>query len=106
MKMADLISSEEMGIEDVERLGRFLLDHGVDLATTPAPEALERGTPVYVDAGADPLEVQRRMAQALVRMLFVLDSGAVIGVVDTAELTRKADSLPWPVGPLPRSLPG
>lgn len=104
--MADLISSEEIGITDVERLGRFLLDHGVNLATTPAPEALERGTPVYADAGADPLEVQRRMAQAFVQMLFVIDSGVVIGVVDYPELTKRADSLPWPIGPLPRGRPG
>lgn len=106
MKMTDLVSPQAMDVADLQWLGGFLLDHGVDLATTPAPEALERGTPVYVDAGADPLEVQRRMAQALVRMLFVIDSGAVIGVVDTAELTRRSDSLPWPVGPLPRGRPG
>lgn len=100
--MADLISSRVMEPTDLGRLGPFLLDHGVDLAATESPASLERGTPVYVDAAADPVDVQRRMAQAHVRMLFVLEEGEVVGVVDTAELTERADSLPWPVGPLAR----
>ncbi|HEX2196189.1 MAG TPA: hypothetical protein VHJ76_04610 [Actinomycetota bacterium] len=102
MKMTDLMSSG--GIRDVERLGRFLVEHGVDLTAAPSPCDLARGTPVYVDVGSDPVEVQRRMAQAHVRMLFVLDDGVVAGVVDAAELARRAESLAWtPQEPPPRT---
>lgn len=93
--MSDLLSPGTGEIADVERLGRFLVEHGVDLAAAPAPADLPRGTPVYVDVRADPLEVQRRMAQAHVRMLFVLDDGVVAGVVDAAELARRAEALAW-----------
>ena len=80
-------------------LGSFLKDQGVDLCSAERPAALERGTPVYVDAHADPIDVQRRMAQAHVRMLFVLDEEVeeVIGIVDFRDLARRAESLPWPV---------
>ena len=105
MKMTDLVSPQAMDVADLQWLGAFLVDHGVDLATTSSPETLESGTPVYVDAAADPVDIQRRIAQAHVRMLFVIDDGTVIGVVDTADLIERADSLPWPVGPLPRSRP-
>ncbi len=105
MKMTDLVSPQAMDVADLQWLGGFLLDHGVDLATTPAPETLESGTPVYVDVAADPVDVQRRIAQAHVRMLFVIDDRMVVGVVDAADLIERADSLPWPVAPLPRGRP-
>lgn len=103
--MTDLISPQATEVADLNRLGPFLLDHGVDLAAAASPATLARGTPVYVDVEADPVDVQRRMAEAHVRMLFVLEAGTVVGVVDAAELARRADSLPWPVGPLPRGRP-
>ena len=102
MKMTDLISPRATEIADVDRLGQFLLDHGVNLASIESPASLERGTSVYVQATADPVDVQRRIAQAHVRMLFVIEDRRVIGVVDTVDLTERAESLPWPVGPLPR----
>lgn len=105
MKMTDLISPLATGIADLDRLGPILLDHGVDLTSIASPATLERGTPVYVDVTADPVDVQRRIAQAHVRMLFVIENGTVVGVVDAAELTERADSLPWPVGPLSRGGP-
>ena len=102
MKMTDLISREATEIGDLDRLGSFLLDHGVNLAAVESPATLERGTPVYVNVEADPIDIQRRIAQAHVRMLFVLESDTVVGVIDAVELTERAESLPWPVGPLPR----
>ena len=98
--MTDLLSPQTWDVADLQWLGPFLLEHGVDLATTPSPETLESGTPVYVRVAADPVDVQKRIAQGYVRMLFVIDNGAVIGVVDTADLIQRADSLPWPVAPL------
>ena len=105
MKMTDLISREATDVRDLDRLGPFLLGHGVDLATVESPATLERGTPVYVNVEADPIDIQRRIAQAHVRMLFVLEADTVVGVIDAVELTERADSLPWPVGPLPRGRP-
>lgn len=103
--MTDLMSPRAAEIADLDRLGPFLIAHGVDLASIASPATLERGTPVYVDATADPVDVQRRIAQAHVRMLFVIEDDTVLGVVDAAELAERADSLPWPVGPLARSRP-
>jgi CBS domain-containing protein len=77
-------------------LGPLLREQGVDLCAAERPAALERGTPVFVYADADPVDVQRRMAQAHVRMLFVLnDDEVVIGIVDIWELARRAETLPW-----------
>lgn len=102
VKMTDLLFPDAREVPQDERLGRFLLDHGVDLAATPAPHRLARGTPVYVDVTADPVEVQRRMAQAHVKMLFVLDGDGVAGVVDAADLAERAESLSWMVEPVPQ----
>jgi hypothetical protein len=78
------------------QLGPFLREQGVDLCIAEPPAALARGTPVYVHADADPVDVQRRMAEAHVRMLFVLDDDdVVIGIVDIWELVRRAETLPW-----------
>jgi CBS domain-containing protein len=52
---------------------------------------LKRGTPVYVLADSDVLEVQRRMARHHIRVLPVLASEALIGVVDLVELARRDD---------------
>ena len=106
MNMTDLITPHAVEAGDPSSLGALLLDHGVDLASFPSPARLARGTPVYVDAAADPLDVQRRMAQGHVRMLFVIDDGRVIGTVDIAELSKRADSLPWPVAPIARGSTG
>ena len=99
MKMTDLMSTEIEGIADLGWLGGFLLDQGVDLASIPSPATLEPGTPVYVMATADPVDVQRWIAQAHLRMLFVVDAGRVVGIVDVPDLIERADSLPWPIGP-------
>ena len=67
--------------------GRLLIEEGVDLLR--ADEAkLKRGTPVYVDAGADVNEVQRRMALKHIKLLPVLSDGEVVGLVDLMDLVR------------------
>ena len=67
--------------------GRILLDEGIDLLTAD-PERLKRGTPVYVDAGADVNEVQRLMALKHIKLLPVLRDGQVVGLVDLVDLVR------------------
>lgn len=96
MKMTDLMTPHAVETGDPHSLGALLLEHGVDLASFPSPARLERGTPVFVDASADPVDVQRRMAEGHVRMLFVVDEGKVIGTVDLAVLSERAEALPWP----------
>lgn len=71
-------------------LANLLSDEGVNLMDVTA-EQLKRGTPVYVEAHSDVLEVQRRMAHHHIRMLPVLAGGAVIGVVDLVELAQRED---------------
>ncbi|MFN2491006.1 MAG: CBS domain-containing protein [Actinomycetota bacterium] len=64
---------------------RLLRAEGVDLiAATPCE--LGRGTPVYVEAGAPVVDVQRRMAENHIRSIPVLDDDQVVGVVDLVEL--------------------
>lgn len=71
-------------------LARLLLDEGTDLIHV-TEEELKRGTPVYVEAESDVLEVQRRMAHHHIRVLPVLAAGALIGVVDLVELAQRDD---------------
>ena len=53
--------------------------------TAPSSE-LDRGTPVYVEAGADVNEVQRRMAMSHIRSVPVVDQGYLLGLVDLMDL--------------------
>lgn len=71
-------------------LAKLLSAEGVNLMDV-TEEQLKRGTPVYVQANSDVLEVQRRMAHHHIRMLPVLAEGAVIGVVDLVELAQRED---------------
>lgn len=71
-------------------LARLLKDEGTDLMHV-TEEELKRGTPVYVEAQSDVLEVQRRMAHHHIRVLPVLANGALIGVVDLVELAQRDD---------------
>ena len=71
-------------------LAQLLTDEGVNLMDV-TEEHLKRGTPVFVEAAADVVEVQRRMAHHHIRMLPVLSEGALIGVVDMVELARRDD---------------
>ncbi len=71
-------------------LANLLCEEGVNLMDV-TEEQLKRGTPVYVQANSDVLEVQRRMAHHHIRMLPVLADNAVIGVVDLVELAQRDD---------------
>lgn len=104
--MTGLMSSRKASLTEVEGLGPLLLAQGVDLAGEVAPEAIDPGTPLYVDLSADPAQVVRRMAEAHVRMLFVLSSGSVVGVIDAAELAERASVLLWGESSTPRETSG
>ena len=71
-------------------LATLLHEEGTDLMKV-TEEELKRGTPLFVQADSDVLEVQRRMARHHIRMLPVLSDGALIGVVDLVDLARRED---------------
>jgi CBS domain-containing protein len=71
-------------------LARLLREEGQDLMDVTEAE-LKRGTPVYVQADSDVVEVQRRMARHHIRVLPVLAAGGLIGVVDLVELAQRDD---------------
>jgi CBS domain-containing protein len=70
-----------------EGAGKILLEEGLDLLEADSA-LLKRGTPVYVDAGADVTEVQRQMALKHIKLLPVLRGGEVVGLVDLVDLVR------------------
>lgn len=96
MERKELLVTELLGPgwDTTERsaswLGALLVEEGVDLLSV-GEGGLDRGTPVYVHADADIVEVQRRMALNHIRMLPVVKGGAVIGVVDIVELALRED---------------
>lgn len=71
-------------------LGRLLVEEGVDLLSADSSD-LQRGTPVFVNADADAVEVQRRMALNHIRMLPVVKDREVLGVIDLVELAMRED---------------
>jgi len=95
MTVGELISAYWTETATFSDLGRLLRVHGVDLCGPDLGGTIQRGTPVYVDTRADPLEVQHRMAAAHARMVFVLQGDRVVGVIDLVELVAKAESLDW-----------
>jgi CBS domain-containing protein len=68
-------------------LAELLLHEAVDLATA-STSILGRGTPVYVSADAEVVEVQSLMARHHIRRALVLDGDRVIGIVDLVELAE------------------
>jgi CBS domain-containing protein len=74
----------------LEWLARLLRAEGVDLLRATSRE-LARGTPVWVDARADLVEVQRLMAANHIRSVPVLEDGEVVGIVDFVELALRED---------------
>ncbi len=75
----------EASPESLEWLVKLLRDEGVDLLDLD-PKKLSRGTPVFVEAKAPILDVQRLMAQNHIRFLPVVKNDQVIGIVDLVEL--------------------
>jgi len=85
--IGSVVTDEPAHTETMDRLGRLLYDEGVNLMQV-AEDQLARGTPVYVDAEAAAIEVQRRMAQFHIRRLAVVGDGTLLGIVDLMDLAR------------------
>jgi CBS domain-containing protein len=77
---------------------RLLRAEGIDLLAATATD-LERGTPVYVEASADLVAVQRRMVEKHIRSVPVLDGPDVLGALDLVELAARSELLSFPQAP-------
>ena len=69
--------------------GRLLRSEGVNL--TEANGTIPRGTPVFVERGADLVEVQRLMCEHHIRRVTVLDGDTVVFALDIVDLARETD---------------
>ena len=81
--------SESSG-DTMKWLAELLEREGVELTSVTESE-LQRGTPVFVEADADVLEVQRLMAKNHIRRLPVVKGGQLVGVVDLVDIAMNAD---------------
>ncbi len=94
MRTSEVVTPGPWGDADSSKtmtwLANLLCEEGMNLMDV-TEEELKRGTPVYVEADSDVLEVQRRMAHHHIRLLPVLAQGLLIGVVDLVELARRED---------------
>lgn len=71
-------------------LAELLEREGVQLTSVTESE-LQRGTPVFVEADADVVQVQRLMAKNHIRRLPVVKGGQLVGVVDLVDIAMNAD---------------
>jgi CBS domain-containing protein len=104
-KVREVIASKpwsDPSSDTLEWLADLLKSEGVDLMRATFVE-LQRGTPVYVDGGADINEVQRLMSRNHIRSLPVVNEGTVIGIIDLLELAMMDD--PPATTPEPTALP-
>lgn len=88
MVIEDVVAAarwNEASPESLEWLVKLLRDEGMDLLKAD-PKKLARGTPVFVEASAPVLDVQRVMAQNHIRFLPVVKKEQVIGIADLVEL--------------------
>jgi signal-transduction protein with cAMP-binding, CBS, and nucleotidyltransferase domain len=85
--IGSLASEDPTRTETMDWLAQLLCTEGTNLMEASEGE-LARGTPVYVEAHIDALEVQRRMARFHIRRLAVVGEGTLVGIVDLVDLAR------------------
>jgi hypothetical protein len=78
--------------ETTRWLVRLLYEEGTDVGKI-GDRQLPRGTPVYAEASANALEVQRAMARNHVRTLFVIRTHEALATVDILDLALHIDAL-------------
>jgi predicted transcriptional regulator len=86
-------SWDESGSNAPVWLAHLLEREGIDIMDATFLQ-LRRGTPVYVSADADLLEVQRLMARYHIRSLPVVRARCVVGILDLVELASVEHDLP------------
>jgi CBS domain-containing protein len=93
MVVADVVEGSSLeGVPGRELAGlvALLRREGIDLATIQDCEMV-RGTPVYVEADADLVQVQKMMARCHIRSVPVLRDDRVVGFLDLVELAGRED---------------
>lgn len=85
--IGSMITEAPAQSDTMDWLARLLSDEGVNLMEI-SEDALARGTPVYVEAHVDAVEVQRRMARFHIRRLAVIGDATLVGIVDLMDLAR------------------
>ena len=85
--IGELVSEGAVQSDTMDWLARLLCSEGVNLMEVPDGE-LERGTPVYVEASADAIAVQRAMARLHIRRLPVVGDETLVGIVDILDLAN------------------
>jgi hypothetical protein len=92
--LADIISNRWFDMDPgINRwLIRLLLREGTDLSTVGGDE-IPRGTPVYAEASADAIELQRAMARNHVWSLFVITSEEALATVSILDFALRVDDL-------------
>ena len=96
-RVIDLISEHWVEVTEIDGLADLLEAYGVDLGAVDGdPAVIQRGTPLFIHEDADSSAVVRRMAEAHVKLLFVLGGRGVIGVVDIDDLIERAAIEAWP----------
>lgn len=93
MVVADVVTGSSLeGISGAElsNLVALLRSEGLDLSRIQDCEMV-RGTPVYVEADADLLEVQKMMARCHIRSVPVLSGERVVGFLDLVDLAGRED---------------
>jgi CBS domain-containing protein len=86
--IGELVPEGSPSSDTMDWLARLLWSEGVNLLEV-SDRGLERGTPVYVEASADAIEVQRRMAQLHIRRLPVVGEDTLVGIVDILDLADR-----------------
>jgi hypothetical protein len=117
MTLDDVSKRLELDADTTRWLVRLLYEEGTELSRI-GDRPLPRGTPVYTEATADVIEIQRAMARNHVRTLFVIqaqDALATVNIVDLAlliealieasDVSNVSESMPQELGDATTSVP-
>jgi anti-anti-sigma regulatory factor len=92
MTLDDVSNRLELDDDTIRWLVRLLYEEGTDLSRI-GDRPLPRGTPVYTEATADVIEIQRAMARNHVRTLFVIQAQDALATVNIVNLALLIEAL-------------
>jgi anti-anti-sigma regulatory factor len=92
MTLDDVSKRLELDADTTRWLVRLLYEEGTELSRI-GDRPLPRGTPVYTEATADVIEIQRAMARNHVRTLFVIEAQDALATVNIVDLALLIEAL-------------